>query len=185
MADQDLTWDLLGLPSKAVGALREALASANVEAPAWLVQLVIILVAIVLIYVFLRLVRSNNNPSARAFNGTGLVVAVAIVIGVVWTWGDHWINPLIGQVVGELKGVPPSRVQIELLDYRDRDIGVADKVSGSDQFVASYEPFFADPPLAIRATAEGCGEARLSLTRRHLQFGTPVTLFLNCDGARQ
>ena len=109
-----------------------------------------------------------------------LVVAVAILVGIAWTWIDYALHPLSGQVLGTLAGAPADRAHIELLDYRDRNVGVVDIVSGSDRFVATYEPFFGDPPVAIRVQAEDCEENRQGLTRHHLQFGTPVSLFMSC-----
>jgi hypothetical protein len=179
--EQEQTWELLNWPSKAVNLLRDALASANVEPPVWLVQLVVLLVAIVLIYLFLRLLKTKGNLIARGANGVAIIVAGGILLGIVWTWIDYALNPLNGQITGTIRGVEPGQVQIQLLDYRDRGLGVVDLISGSDRFVASYQPFFADPPTSILAEAQGCEAERQALTRRHLQFGTPVSISLTCS----
>jgi hypothetical protein len=173
---------LLDLPEKAVTALRAILGAAGIEPPVLMVQLVVLAISVTILYALWRLFRAEGRPAEKAILGMGAIVALAAIVGIAWFWSDHWLHPPIGQVHGRIAIAPGASPQIELLDYLDRPIGVVDRASGSDRFVASYPPSIDDLPKTIRASDGDC-QTTVALARRHLQFGEPVTLTVRCgDG---
>ena len=180
MSETGQALELLDLPLHAVAVLRATSASAGINPPGWVVQLLVLLASSVLLWCFWRLFKARRSVPCRTIAAIAGVTSLAVVLSILWTFIDRWRWPPTGQVHGSIVGMSADKASFQLLDIFDKPMGRSFLDRETGKFVVSYKPIFGEPARTLMVQANGCEDAQFPLNRRQLQLGEALEVSLTC-----
>lgn len=179
----------LNLPVRISQFVVEQLKLVGISLPLLWTQFLVLILCLAASYFFIKRLRQKEDKDLPS-----LLITIAFVLfalGILYSWLDNKLNPLPGEITGQITLLDLDDTQrfnglyVELIDFNDQNIarehGIIDSRNGF--FALTYEVDFADYPRFIRVAGNDCQITNHPLTRSALLSGDTIHLKMRCKGA--
>jgi hypothetical protein len=180
LEEATLYLDFLSWPAQVVNALRQLLATINIQLPALLAQLLVCII-LLLISIYLRKNAATATSAAHKLGAYSVFAACLVgMISIVAVWIDYQLWPRNKEIFGQIRFQTDMAPQLELLDSFGDSLAAESQLDALGVFTLRFTPVFADPPATIRMSQQGCKNIDYNVRRTDL-FGEFVELNWRCE----
>ncbi|MCP4078131.1 MAG: hypothetical protein GY744_18345 [Gammaproteobacteria bacterium] len=176
----------LNLPVRISQFVVEQLKLVGISLPLLWTQLLVLVLCLAASYFFIQHLRQKEDRDLPSILIT--IAFVLFALGILYSWLDNRLNPLPGEVTGQITILDRegrgrfNGLYVELIDFNDQNIarekGIIDSRNGF--FALTYKPDFADYPRFIRVSGNDCLTTNHPLTRSALLSGDTINLKMRC-----
>jgi len=176
----------LNLPVRISQLVVEQLSLVGISLPLLWTQFLVLVLCLAASYFFINRLRQKQDKDLSSILIT--IAFMLFVLGILYSWLDNRLNPLPGEVTGQITLLDRegtgrfNGLYVELIDFNDQNIarekGIIDSRNGF--FALTYEPDFADYPRFVRVSGRDCQAVNHPLTRAVLLSGDTVHLKIRC-----